>query len=189
MPEEIEVPTEQLHETLNEEAHKAHEHGGHHAAAPEMKWIPMVALSAALVAVLAAISSLLAGHHANEAMLEQIKASDQWSFYQAKGIKSTVVLSKIELLESLGKEVGAEDRKKVADYQDEMKEIKTQGDEYEASSKAHMARHVVLARTVTIFQIAIALAAIAVLTKRRQLWLVGMGLGAIGIVLLAQGLL
>ena len=36
---------------------------------------------------LAAIAALLAGHAANEALLEQIKASDQWSYYQSKSIK------------------------------------------------------------------------------------------------------
>src|SRR4029079_10155799 len=49
-----------------------------------------IAISTALIAVLAAITSLLAGHHSNEALIEQIKASDQWAFYQAKGIKADV---------------------------------------------------------------------------------------------------
>ena len=51
----------------------------------------MVALTAALLSVLAAITALFASHYANEAMIEQIQASDQWSFYQAKGIKSVVL--------------------------------------------------------------------------------------------------
>src|SRR5215813_12675105 len=85
MPEEIEVPTEQLHETLHEEAHKAHGDGG------GREWFSQVALSSALLAVLAAIAALLAGHHANEGVLEQIKASDHWSYFQSKGIKASVM--------------------------------------------------------------------------------------------------
>ncbi|MGO9146526.1 MAG: DUF4337 family protein [Desulfomonilia bacterium] len=36
-----------------------------------------VALSTAILAVLAAVSSLLAGHHSNEALIEQIQSSDK----------------------------------------------------------------------------------------------------------------
>ena len=79
MPEEIEVPTEHLHETIHEAAE------GHH---PHMAGFNMqVALSTAILAVVAAVSALFAGHAANEAVLEQIEASDKWNFYQAKSIK------------------------------------------------------------------------------------------------------
>jgi hypothetical protein len=67
MPEEIEVPIEKLHESIQEEAEKARE-----------KWVLFVALSTAILAVLAALSSLMAGHHVNEALIDQIQASDQW---------------------------------------------------------------------------------------------------------------
>jgi len=99
--EEIEIPTEHLHEQLNESAHENAE-----------RWILMVALTAALLAVLAAITALLAGHYANEAMIEQIQASDQWSYYQAKGIKSAVLESKIDLLKTLGKEANRKKKRK-----------------------------------------------------------------------------
>src|SRR4051794_23626880 len=98
MPEEIEVPTEHLHEKMEEEAH----HGG--------KWVAKVAVSSAILAVCAAISALLAGHHANEAMLEQMQATDQWAFYQAKGIKASVIQSKNEMLDALGKPPSADDK-------------------------------------------------------------------------------
>jgi hypothetical protein len=53
-----------------------------------------VALSTAILAVLAAIASLLSGEHANEAMMNQIEASDQWGHYQAKSIKAAVLDAK-----------------------------------------------------------------------------------------------
>jgi hypothetical protein len=37
-------------------------------------------------------------HAANEAMLCQIKCSDQWSFYLAKSIKSYLFSTKVEIL-------------------------------------------------------------------------------------------
>jgi hypothetical protein len=48
---------------------------------------------------------------------------------------------------------------------------------------------VIFARGVTLFQIAIAIGAIAALTSRRRFWLVSLVFGAVGIVFLVQGLM
>ena len=183
MPEEIEVPTEHLHEHMHEEAHG---HGGH-GKGPS--WIAKVAVSSALLAVAAAISALLAGHHANEAILEQMKATDQWQYYQAKSIKLAVLQGNIEMMTSDGKPVSKDRLVKVEKYQTEMKEIEEQGHELEESSEHHMGHHVWLARGVTAFQIAIAMGAIAVLAKRPRLWLLSLALGVIGTVGLGLGLI
>jgi TolB-like protein len=89
--EEAEIPLEHLHERV----HRSAEHSGE-------KWISWVALSTAVLAVLAAISSLLSGKHANEAMMSQIQASDQWNYYQAKSIKAAVLDAKMTLLGAPG---------------------------------------------------------------------------------------
>jgi hypothetical protein len=177
MPEEIEVPTEQLQETLKE---KAEETGA--------RWVAQVAISSALIAVAAAIASLLAGHHANEAMLEQMQATDQWAFYQAKGIKAAVLESRVQLLEALDKPRHGDDQDKLKQYEQQQEKIEETGHEMEASSKRHMQHHNVLARAVTVYQIAIAMAAIAVLVRRRWLWWVSVALGLVGTAFLVQGL-
>src|SRR5437016_767559 len=84
--EEAEVPLEHL----QEDVHHSAEHSG-------AVWISWVALSTAVLAVLAAIAGLLSGKHANEAMMSQIEASDQWSYYQAKSIKAALLDVKISL--------------------------------------------------------------------------------------------
>ncbi|MGZ3418285.1 MAG: DUF4337 domain-containing protein [Polyangiales bacterium] len=179
MPDEIEVPTEHLHETVHEKAHEAA--GGHGDGAPAPPpWVMAVALSSALIAVLAALSALLAGHYANEAMLEQMKASDGWAYFQAKSIKANVLQTKVDLLTALGKEVSAKDAEKIAEYGKEQKEIEEHAKHEEHASEGHMQRHSVLARAVTVFQIAIALSAIAVLTKKKQVWYGSMLLGVAG---------
>src|SRR6266700_1901437 len=61
--EEAEVPLEHL----QEQVHHSVEHSG-------AVWISWVALSTAILAVLAAIAGLLSGRHVNEAMMNQIKA-------------------------------------------------------------------------------------------------------------------
>ncbi len=60
-----------------------------------------------------------------------------------------------------------------------MEELQQAARGKEAASADHMKHHVVLARSVTFFQIAIALAAIAVLTKKSGLWLASLALGAL----------
>jgi hypothetical protein len=182
MPEEIEVPTEHLHETIHEAAHG---HGGESGP----KWVPQVALSAAVLAVAAAIAALLAGHDANEAMLEQMHATDQWAYYQAKGIKATQVETKLDIIASVGKEAREEDKKRIERYKEEQKEIEEKAKEMEHSSKHHMDRHVVMARSVTAFQVAIALSAISVLSKKKAVWFLSLALGAIGSVFFVQALL
>ena len=168
--EEAEVPLEHLHEHVQEGAEQS-----------RATWISWVALSTAVLAVLAAIAGLLSGSHANEAMMDQIQASDQWSYYQAKSIKSAVLDAKISPDEK--------DRAKVAKYEEEQGEIKTEAEKKQSEARANFQRHEVFARGVTMFQIAIAVAAISALTRKRRFWLVSLVFGAAGCVFLALGML
>ena len=167
--EETEVPLEHLHEEIHHHA----EHGGG-------KWISWVALS---TAVLAAIAALLSGNRANEAMMKQIESSDQWAFYQAKGIKAAVLDAKM----TLGGSANDQDREKAAKYSEEQSEIQKEAREKETEAKQNFQQHEVFARGVILFQIAIAVAAISALTRRRRYWMMSMILGAIGCIFLALG--
>ncbi len=150
--DEIEVPTDHLHETIHEKA----EHS-------ETKWFPFVAISTALMAVFAAISGLLAGHHSDEAVISQIKASDQWAYYQSKGIKAEIKTLEIH--------AGIADSSAISKYKTEQEEIKTKAEEFQKESNFHLDKHSILAKVVTLFQIAIAISAISILTKKKWLWL------------------
>ena len=170
--EEAEVPLEHLHEY----AHHSAEHGGE-------AWISWVALSTALLAVFAAIAGLLSGKYANEAMMNQIEASDQWSYYQAKSIKGALLDAKM----SLAAVADEKDRVKAARYEDEQTEIKSEAERKHADAKSNFHRHEVYARGVTMFQIAIAVAAISALTKKRRFWLVSLLFGVAGCVFVVLG--
>lgn len=176
--EEPEVPLEQTHEDIH-----------HHAVASGKRWTMGVALSSAILAALAAVTSLMAGHHSNEAMVEQIKSSDQWNYYQAKGVKANVLASKMDMLAALEKPVDPKDKEKLAEYKKEQEEIKKIAEEREKASESHLHSHVIFARGVTLFQVAIAVGAISVLTHRRRFWYVSMSFGAAGALFLLQGLL
>ena len=170
MPEAPEVPLEHITEHIHHEAQ--------HGSGPS--WTMGVALSSALLAGLAAVSSLLAGFHANEAMIDNIKASNQWAYYQSKSLKKNIVESKLELLDVLGKPSDPKEKERVARYDGEMQGIQKKAEDLEHHSTAHLHKHEVFARAVTMFQVAIAVAAIAVLVKRPLFWFVGLGFGAIG---------
>src|ERR1700758_1768527 len=167
--EEAEVPLEHLHE----QAHETAKHSGE-------AWISWVALSTALLAVLAAIASLLSGEHANEAMMDQIEASDQWSYYQAKSIKASVLDAKM----SLAGAPNESDQSKRDRYEKEQEQIKSEAERKEAAAKSNFHKHEVFARGVTMFQIAIAIAAISALTRKRHFWIVSLLFGLVGCVFL-----
>ncbi len=174
--EEVEVPIEGLTEEIHHQAEHAREN-----------WISQVALSSALIAGFAAVTAMLANHYANEAMIEQIQASDQWGYYQAKGLKASVLASKLEILGALHQGVSAQDQERVERYKDEQNEVSEKASKLEEESESHLRKHVVLSRGVTLFQLAIAIAAIAVLTRLRRFWYLGLLFGAVGVGFLAQG--
>jgi hypothetical protein len=170
--EEAEVPLEHLHEHIH-----------HHAEHGREAWISQVALSTALLAVLAAIAGLLSGKHANEAMMSQIQASDQWAYYQAKSIKASVLDAKMTMTGTATEK----DKEKAAQYQEEQAEIKREAEHKQAEAQSNFHKHEVFARAVTLSQIAIAIAAISALTRRRRFWLVSLVFGAGGLVFLILG--
>jgi Domain of unknown function (DUF4337) len=172
--EEAEVPLEHLHEHMHESAEHSSE-----------TWISWVALSTAVLAVLAAIAGLLSGKHANEAMMSQIQVSDQWSYYQAKSIKAAVLDAKM----SLANAADEKDRAKAAKYEEEQAEIKSEAEHKEIEAKTNFHKHEVLARGVTMFQIAIAIAAISALTKKPRFWIVSLLFGLVGCVFLVLGMM
>src|SRR3984893_18120144 len=124
--EEAEVPLE----GLQEDVHHRAEHGGE-------RWISWVALSTAILSLLAAIAGLLSGKHANEAMMNQIEASDQWGYYQAKSIKAAVLEAKTTLAEAATEK----DKKKAAKYQEEQTEIKAEAEHKQKEAKSNFHKH------------------------------------------------
>src|SRR5256885_4554172 len=103
--EEIEAPLEQAQEDIHHHAHHATE-----------RWIGWVALSSALLAALAAVNALLAGHYVNEAMIEQMRETNQWNYYQAKGIKAGQLATEVHLLQALDKPAPEKNQDKLEEY-------------------------------------------------------------------------
>ncbi len=169
--EEIEIPTEHLTEQINEKAEELYKE--------KERWTLLVAISTAVMAVLAAIAGLMAGHHSNEALIEQIKSSDQWAFYQAKSIKAEI--------RAIQPVTDSAKSKKQIKVEEEV--IKQRAEAAELASETHLQKHIILARAVTLLQIAIAISAIAILTRRRFMWWIAIAVALSGSVFLMEGII
>src|SRR5262249_40607546 len=121
--------------------------------------------------------------------IDQIQAFNYWNYYQAKGIKASLLASKVELLEALGKPSFPADRQKLDEYKKEQEGLKTQAEKETASSDNHLKRHIFFAQSATIFQIAITVGAISTLTKRKRFWYLSLCIGFCGLLLLLRGFL
>jgi len=161
------------------------EHEGHKGGLGQR-----VAIFTAVLATIGAIVSFFGGDtqnkallYKNDAVLERAEASDLWNFYQAKSMKQN--------LAELGAAINT-DPKKVELYQSEAKRYAAEKKDIEKDARAHEAKskywtaesdkamhpHHFLAISMTLLQIAIALASITVLTQKQWL-LYGAGLSAV----------
>jgi len=173
---EIEVPLEQAQEEVQHAA--LHGSGGEHQS-----MINKAALLSAFLAVFAAISALFAGHYANEAMISQIQSSDKWSYYQAKGIKLAIAELKNDTNPT------AETKEKIEGYKSDQEEISHEAEQKEDEARENLHRHESLAASVTIFQVAIALTAISVLTRKKSFLITAAVLGSLSVLWMIKSFL
>lgn len=176
--------TETIHEQSNEHAREIL-----HANTVREKWIMFVALSTALIAVLAAITGLLASNHSDAEMLAQMHSSDDWAFYEAKGIKADLLTSSNRLSVIMGEGSDTSAAANVVRLKKQQKNEMRKAVQFEKLSDMHAYRHDILARGVTLFQIAIAIGAISIIVKRKSLWFVSLAFASIGVFFLMQELM
>jgi len=166
-----------------------------------------IAVTTALLAVLAAYSSLLAGqsaHHSlaelNQAAILQNEASDQWNFYQAKGIKRHVFETQRDALrfqasagagalaESYDKEAKRYSREQ-AQISKDARSLERRRDEAQAVAQRYDERYQKLALAVAFLQIGIVVSSVAAIVRRTPLWYLGLLGGAAGAFFLLQAML
>lgn len=183
MPEEIEIDTDKLRETIGEELERE-----------ASVLLRTVALTTAVFAAAAAIASLEAGSTVNEALVLkteatrlQAEASDQWAYYQAKGLKAAISDASRSAWLAAGKpppvELGASAQRLGADQarsKARAEALERQRDEKSAAADRLMHRHHFFAQTVALLQVAIALGAVAALTRKRAVWIGSVLLGVAG---------
>lgn len=164
-------------------------------------WLRGVALTTALMAVLAAIGALQASFHADEALLAsnnailaQAKATDMWSEFQADGLKD--ILRQIQATQATDPQAAAAFRaesKRRSDLAGEelnqAQELEKQREESRKDSAKASSVHERFAWSVASLQVGIGLASVSALTRRRSIWFLGGGFGGLGAGLLGWGFL
>ena len=176
--------------------HGPHDHEIEHAAQHGDKdsFAGQIAVMTAILATIGALFSYMggatqanAGLYKNNAAIKKTEASNQWNYFQAKSTK--------QALAEQARDLAPEDKKptyqgKVERYEKEKNEIKATADKLEADAKtwdeqsdAQMHLHHRWAQATTALQISIALAAIALLTRRKWLEWGMFGVAGLGVAL------
>lgn len=150
-----------------------------------------IALFTAVVATVGAIFSYMggatmanAGLYKNNAAIKKTEASNQWNYYQAKSSKQNLSELALVLVADDKKDVY---RKEIERHKGEKAEIKFGAEKLEAEATSwdrksddQMHLHHRWAQATTALQVSIALAAIALLTKKKWLEWGMLGVGAVG---------
>jgi hypothetical protein len=141
-----------------------------------------VALTMAILAASLAVVSVM-GHMANtEEILNQQKASDQWSYYQAKSIRRYESEIARDVLLASKAPKADEYEKNFVRYQKETDEIEKEAKGLEEDSHMKGRQSFRFEIGEVFLEVAIVLASVAILTKRQLIWLGSVGVGLVGIV-------
>ncbi len=175
--------------------HGPHDHELEHAAQHEPEgFARRLAVTTAIIATVGALfayeggaTQANAGLFKNNAAIKKTEASNQWNFYQAKSSKQNLAELAIEIAPPERKAFYLDEVKR---YKTEKAEIMVEAKKLEAESTAwdkqsdeQIHQHHRWAQATTALQIAIAMAAIALLTKSRGLQYGVYGLSSVGTVL------
>ena len=172
-------------------------HGDHDAHGDESskRMTNQIALFTAVIATVGALFAYMggatqanAGMFKNNAAIKKTEASNQWNYFQSKSTKQSLAEISRDLTTS------ASDREKyqakIDRYEKEKTEIKAVAEGLEAQSRDwdkksddQMHLHHRWAQATTVLQVSIALAAIALLTRRKWLEWGMFGTGAIGVLI------
>jgi hypothetical protein len=179
---------------MNDAALEAHEHAEHaeHAAHENNPFISQVSITIAFLAVFAAAASSLEAIEsgsaiisANEAVLAQDEATDQWNFYEAKSLKKNIY----SIAAATGGPRAADYDKKAKsegagqdDAQAEAKKLEAERSAKLKESAVHEYRHHRLTIGATLLEMGIAISTIAIITRKRWPWGISIALGAVGAV-------
>jgi Na+/glutamate symporter len=168
-------------------AHGEHAHhgiGGHSMTNQIALFTAIIATVGAIFAYMGGATQANAGLYKNEAGQKKTEASNQWNYYQAKSQKQNLYEIALALVADDKKDFY---KKEIDRYKLEKAEIKLVADKLESDatewnkkSDEQMHQHHRWAQATTALQVSIALAAIALLTKKKWLEWGMFAMGGIG---------
>ena len=164
------------------------------------KWMKGVAITTTCLAVMTAISAARGAACGAKTQLLTAIESSKWAYYQAKSIKQNLYETQknafeVEILGAANSEqkmLYDEKLKTAAQeiirYDTEKNQIKKEAEDTSALNKRLAKKGNFFSGSVVFFQIGIMLSSVSVLLKKKFMWIIGLGLGAIALVLLLYGL-
>lgn len=167
MVSDLEESAEASIELINEEMSEGKD-------AKEKKFIGLVALSAMVMALLSALGALLVGITTNEALQERMEESIEVSYIEGDRLNIEILKSKHDVLISLGKTIDQSELVRIKDYEKNEKDLAAEVRNDDAKVKRTILLHEFFAVGVTLLSIAITLCGLALLAKRRSLFIVGL---------------
>ena len=173
--------------------HGPHDHAVEHAAHGGDSFSNNIAVMTAILATVGAMFGYLGGATQNDAAMfknnaaiDKTEAANAWNYYQAKSNKQNLA----EMAMTLPGVDPAKYKADVARYQGEKGDIKKKAEKFEAASnewnhKSDLAmhQHHQWALATTAEQIAISLAAITLLTRKRWLMIGAYAVAGVGVAL------
>jgi len=164
--------------------------------AKEIRALAPVTLTMAVLAVLVATITLL-GHRAHtEEILLQTRATDQWSYYQAKNMRRNNLEALSEVLTALenkkaeaAEQVQKRFHEEIDKYRDQQKDIQTEARSLETEVQTASRRADRFDLGEVFLEIALVVTSITLLTEKRGFWYFGLVLGAVGLLCAATGFL
>jgi hypothetical protein len=150
-------------------------------------WLNQIGLSTGILSALAAIAAMQAGYLANEGTLAQIRANDQWDYYQAKSTKLHIEQSTVTILQSLHQPVPPSITAEITKLNQQLPNSQNLARSLETEGKLDLHRHEFFSYSVAALQIAISLGAVAALLRKKAVWYLGLGIGALGFGLMIFG--
>jgi hypothetical protein len=167
-------------------------------------WLNFLALTTVVLAVCATLSTFKGGSFSTRSVLSQMRAANQWSYYQAKSIKGYLYEIRKEELETGLQEMGSRASGSVADgYRAKISAYQKKIDRYD-SEKADIQKDArsqefirddaqrhsrIFGMAVIFLQVAILLSSIAALLKKKSVWILGLLIGAVGMMYFLNGFL
>jgi hypothetical protein len=161
--------------------HAAHEHEIEHQAHKGVGLAQSVAIFTAILSTFAAVASYNSASEQtealmlkNEAIIKQAQASDQWAFYQSKSNKGHLMELASELVPANKAQYY---NQQIQRYNQQKDQIKNSAQALEASSfqadsksDALMSKHHQQSQGMMLLQIAISMASITALTRKKWLF-------------------
>jgi L-lactate permease len=164
-------------------------------------WTKYVSLTVVIMAVIAAIATQWSGKYSgrvltqlNNATFFQTQASDQWSYYEALSIKQKEyelacdTLSRQAATDPAAAALLKTYQSQIASYKDRQKDCQTKARDFEAKrdesrgiATASSSKGGKMGQAISLFSVAVAIASICLVTKKKPLWFMSLLLSAAAI--------